>query len=214
MRINHQGYYQSWPHPQFVPLSELITQVGQSWSGKVTCFKTNSLSCTLLARWDEGYAEPWLIVTDLSPQQAQACWYGMRSWIECLFKDMKRGGLGWHHTKMIDPQRAERLWLAIAVSTLYLVSIGGQAEANLPVSSLPSLNEITSDADTEENLTANFGASSLDDNRLELPHPENAIPTRLLSCFRRGFLIILASVLKGMPLPRGRFIPDFSPAPG
>lgn len=110
--------------------------------------------------------------------------------------------LGWHHTKMTDPQRAERLWLAIAVATLYLVSIGGQAEANLPVSSLPTLNEITSDADTEENLTPNFGASSLDDNRLELPHPENALTTRLLSCFRRGFLIILASAIKGLPLPK------------
>ena len=119
MRINSQGFYQSAPKSKFVPLSGLITQVGQSWSGRVNCFKTNSLSCTLLARWDEGYADPWLIITDLTPQQAQICWYGMRSWIECLFKDMKRGGFGWHHTKMIDPQRAERLWLAIAVATLY-----------------------------------------------------------------------------------------------
>ncbi|OLT58054.1 hypothetical protein BJP37_02355 [Moorena bouillonii PNG] len=44
---------------------------------KVTCLKTNSLSCTLLAQWDSGYADPWLIVTDLSPQQAQRklVWY-------------------------------------------------------------------------------------------------------------------------------------------
>ena len=28
------------------------------------------------------------------------CWYGMRSWIECLFKDLKRGGFGWHDTKI------------------------------------------------------------------------------------------------------------------
>ena len=66
--------------------------------------------CTLLARWEQDYAEPWLIVTDLSPQQAQACLYGMRSWIECLFKDIKRGGFGWHHTKMNDSRRAERQW--------------------------------------------------------------------------------------------------------
>jgi hypothetical protein len=26
--------------------------------------------------------------------------------------------------------------------------------------------------------------------------------------------VILASVIKGMPLPKGSFIPDFSPAPG
>lgn len=138
MRINHQGYYRSGDREPFVPLSQLVTQVGQFWSGKVTCFKTNSLSCTLLARWDEGYADPWLIVTDLHPQQAQICWYGMRSWIECLFKDIKRGGFGWHHTKMNDPERAERLWLAISVATLFLVSVGGKAEANLPPSSLPS----------------------------------------------------------------------------
>ena len=230
MRINSQGFYQSAPKLTFRPLSELITQVGQSWRGRVNCFKTHSLSCTLLAQWDEGYADPWLIITDLTPEQAEICWYGMRSWIEregrwgfpslsnhaveCLFKDMKRGGFGWHHTKMTEPQRAERLWLAIAVATLYLVSIGGQAEADLPASSLPPLDEITSNAHTENNLTLNSGESSFDEPRLKHPNSEYTNPTRLLSCFRRGFLIILASVIKGMPLPRGRFIPDFSPAPG
>ncbi len=90
-------------------------------------------------------------------------------------------------------------------ATLYLVSIGGQGEANLSVSSLPSFSEMTSDADTEENLAPNFEASPLDDTRLEHPHSEPTNPTRLLSCFRRGFLIILASAIKGIPLPRGRF---------
>ena len=205
MRINHQGYYRCCARKQFVPLSELITQVGQFWSGKVTCFKTNSLSCTLLARWDEGYADPWLIVTDLNPQQAQVCWYGMRSWIECLFKDLKRGGFGWHHTKMDDPERAERLWLAISVATLFLVSVGGKSEINLSPSSLPPLADITSDIQVDNNVsTPNPTKSSL----------PISPPTRLLSCFRRGFLIILASVIKGMPLPQGHFIPDFFPAPG
>ncbi len=117
---------------------------------------------------------------------------------------VKRGGFGWHHTKMDDPERAERLWLAIAVATLFLVSVGGQAEANLPPSSLPSLSEITSDSEMLENPQSNSVES--------LFLKTNS--TRLLSCFRRGFLIILASVIKGMPLPQGSFIPDFSPAPG
>ena len=159
--------------------------MGQFWSGKVTCFKTNSLSCTLLARWDEGYADPWLIVTDLNPQQAQICWYGMRSWIECLFKDIKRGGFGWHHTKMNDPERAERLWLAIAVATLFLVSVGGKAEANLPPSSLPSLSEMTSDTEMVDNPKhSSVKSLSITTNS-----------TRLLSCFRRGFLVILRECL-------------------
>ena len=31
----------------------------------------------------------------------------MRSWIECSFKDTKRGGFDWHQTKTTDPVRAE-----------------------------------------------------------------------------------------------------------
>ena len=137
MRIKHQGFCRLSASQPFIPLSQLVIQGGEAWSGRVTCFKTNSLCCTLLASWDAGYADPWLMVTDLSPQQARLYWYGMRSWIECLFKDLKRGGLGWHHTKMTDPKRAERLWLALAVATLWLVSIGGQADAHLSPSSFP-----------------------------------------------------------------------------
>ncbi|WP_293090693.1 transposase [Moorena sp. SIOASIH] len=115
MRINAQGYYQPSQvlgdqPPSKLPLSGLITEVGQHWSGRVRCFRSNCVDCTLLARWDHGYADPWLMLTDLSPQQAQIYWYSMRSWIECLFKDIKRGGFGWHHTKMTDPKRAERQW--------------------------------------------------------------------------------------------------------
>lgn len=204
MRINHQGYYRASHHNTFVPMSSLITQVGQHWSGRVTCFATHSLDCTLLANWESGYADPWLILTDLSPQQAQICWYSMRSWIECLFKDIKRGGLGWHHTKMSDPQRAERLWLAIATATLWLVSVGGETDGDLSASSLC------------DNHGQNFSELDLSPSTATVQQTSCVLnqPTRYLSCFRRGFLRILASAIKGMPLPTGRFIPDFSPAPG
>src|SRR5258708_2947557 len=91
------------------------------------------------ARLDWGLEEGVVIVTDLAPEQATAVWYGMRTWIEGGFKDTKRGGWHWHQTKMIDPARAERLWLAIAVATLGVVSVGGEVDANLPVSSLEAL---------------------------------------------------------------------------
>lgn len=109
MRINGMGFYQCPSETTFRPLAQLIAQVGQQWSQQVKCFKNDPLPCTLLARWDQGYADPWLIVTDLTAQQGNIYWYGMRSWIECVFKDIKRGGLGWHHTKMTDPTRVERL---------------------------------------------------------------------------------------------------------
>lgn len=82
MRINQQGFYRLTSHergfsPAWMPLQDLIVKVGQHFQGHVTCFKSNSLSCTLLARWDEGYSDPWLIVTDLPPMDAKIYWYGM-----------------------------------------------------------------------------------------------------------------------------------------
>ena len=194
LRINHQGLVHLNRNRGFTPLADVVKQPGQSFSERVTCFKTHSLDCTLLVRWELGSAEPWLIVTDLEPFQADACWYSMRSWIECLFQDTKRGGWQWHQTKMTDPQRAQRHWLAIALATLWLVSVGGQADANLPPSSLEEL---------PETHPARQQASS----------PPSPGP-RLLSCFRRGFLVILAALLNGLPLPLGSFFPEsFSGVP-
>ena len=55
---------------------------------------------------------------------------------------MKRGGWQWHQTKTTDPARAMRLWLALAVATLWVVSVGGEADATLPESSLEQLPEV------------------------------------------------------------------------
>ncbi len=33
---------------------------------------------------------------------------------------------------LLDPQRAERLWLAMAVATLWMVMLGGEAEKQFP----------------------------------------------------------------------------------
>jgi len=102
-----------------------------SWSGNVTCFRSNPLDCTLLARWDEGYQDPWLIVTDLEPKQSNALWYGFRSWIEASYRDVKSDGWQWHKTRLREPARAERLWLAMAVATLWVVTMGSDEQRSL-----------------------------------------------------------------------------------
>jgi len=81
-------------------------------------------------------------------------------------------------TAMTDPARAERLWLVRSVSTLWVLSVGGQANRAdsaagfddlplLPIRSVPDLH----------------------------PRP------RLLNCFTRGVALILAALLRGDPLP-------------
>jgi hypothetical protein len=188
MRINLGGNFRPVGQARFRPLSTLVPQPGSSWSGLVDCFSTKDrrLSCTLLARWDEEYDEPWLILTDLPPDAASIAWYGMRTWIEQGFKDCKRGGLRWEQTKMTDPARATRLWLVIAVATLWIVSVGGQADASVSPSSFDHL-PLTHIA--RRTCKA-------------WPQP------RRLSCFCRGIIMILIALIKGDPLPLGRFIPE------
>src|SRR5262249_6517696 len=125
----------------FRPLPTFVPQVGTSWYGSGTAFKSRAcdLACTLLARWEEGHPEPWLILTDLPPTCCDPCWYGLRMWIERGFKLAKRGGWQWQATRMTDPDRAARLWLVVAVATVWLVSVGGEAEAQAPQSAVTDL---------------------------------------------------------------------------
>ena len=71
-------------------------------------------------------------VTNIPPPAAEACWYGMRAWIEQGFKKIKGGGWQWQYTRMTDPNRAKRLWLAIAIVTWWLLSIGGDGRSGPP----------------------------------------------------------------------------------
>ncbi len=90
---------------------------------------------------------------------------------------------------MTRPERASRLWLAMAVATLWTVSVGGAVEAAEDSAAL-----------TLEALTA--------DLCVPLPvTPTRRSRPRLLSCFRRGVIHICATLLAGRPLPRGHFVP-------
>lgn len=186
LRIKTSGTFRPQDQGRFRSLALAAPTVGSCWSGLVTCFKTNPLQCTLLARWDEPHDDPWLIITDLLPAQADALWYALRPWIECGFKQTKRSGWQWQNTRMTDPDRASRLWLAMAVATLWVVSVGGQAEAALPASCF-------------EDLPKRHIA-----RRRTTTNPQS----RLLSCFRRGILVIMAALLNGQPIPLGRFYPE------
>src|SRR5260221_576924 len=88
LRINRTGKVRPVGESHFRWLSSLVPEVGTSWSGVVDCFAeaTCRVQCTLLARWDEPYAEAWLVVTDLAPEAANIVWYSMRTWIEAGVK--------------------------------------------------------------------------------------------------------------------------------
>jgi hypothetical protein len=188
MRINRQGHFRPVGERAFRSLATASPQVGNAWCGQVECFsqQQSRLHCSLLACWAEGYQEVWLVLTDLEPTQTTVAWYGMRSWIEAGFKATKRGGWHWHQTKMVDPARAERLWLAIAVATFWVVSVGGEADAAVPVSSLAAMS------DPVVGHRRGVGRAR----------------PRMLSCFARGLLAIVGALIRGEGLLFGWFHPE------
>jgi hypothetical protein len=188
LRINTGGTFRPAKRVHYQPLRKLVPQPGTQWVGVGTAFQgpRRRLNCTLLARWEAGYTDPWLLLTDLTPRAGDACWYGLRAWIEQGFKITKRGGWQWQRTRMTDPQRAARLWLAVAVATLWLLSVGGMAEETIPESTLLPL-----------------AADACPTSR-----PRRATQLRMVSVFRRGWIIILMALINQRRLPRGRFKPE------
>jgi hypothetical protein len=191
LRINLGVKARAVGESDFDWISRWVPTPGTQWQGVVECFagKKSRLVCSLLMQWQEGYEHPWAILTDLAPEAANIAWYGLRSWVECGFKDFKRGGFGWHHEKMQDAGRVERLWLAMAVAMVWMVSLGVEAESQLPTACPQQL--------PEQHIA-----------RKRMNGPSSQPPVRPLSCAQRGRLALLAALLHAEDLPIGRLLPE------
>jgi hypothetical protein len=188
VRINTGGTFRPDPQATYRPLASFVPHPGTCWQGTGTAFKSpqRQLRCTLLACWEPGYTAPWLILTDLPPDASEASWYGLRAWIEQGFKVTKRAGWQWQRTRMTQSDRAARLWLAVAVATLWLLSVGGVADDTIPDSTLLDVS------------------AALAGQRRQ----RRATRLRLVSTFRRGWVTIMVAWLNQAPLPLGVFLPE------
>jgi hypothetical protein len=130
LRIRAQGFWRPMGSRTWRDLSRWPLPQNQTRAWVAEGFKNDEgrLKCTLVGDAGEGPAAPWLIVTDLAPEVAQASWYGLRSWIEQGFKRVKGAGWRWPRTRIRSCERLERLWLAVAVATLWVWEVGGEAE--------------------------------------------------------------------------------------
>jgi hypothetical protein len=127
MRVKKGGKFRPTGWGRFYTLGDLL-QPGGTLCVEGRAYAGSALACTLLASWEAGYAEPWLLLSTLPPEAGQALWYGLRAWIEQGFKVIKGGGWNWHKTRMQDAGRVERLWLVLAVATLWVVALGAEDE--------------------------------------------------------------------------------------
>jgi hypothetical protein len=170
---------------------ELVPAAGRQWQGRGTAFASpqGGLECTLVAWWGPGHDEPWVILTDLPAAACDAAWYAVRAWCEQGFKCTKRGGWQWQQTRMTNPARATRLWLALAVASLWVISVGSELEVP-PAPEAPSGPDLV----VLQKLLA------------------TARRPRRLRLFRLGWLWLLVQAITAQPLPLPRrLVPEAWP---
>jgi hypothetical protein len=173
-----------------VPVRTLVPGPGHAWVGAGVAFKQPRVqrAATLLVVWDAGHADPWVLLTDLAPPAVGVAWYGMRTWIECGFRALKRLGWQWQRTRRRDPERVARHWLVLAVATLWTVAYGTRLE------------------DAER--------CGVPPERLRsAPQWPVPVPVRTVSVFRRGLAQVSQHLVRGRLWTRLWLRPEPWPAP-
>jgi len=177
MRVKAAGTFRPDGWHKGYALKHFAGGPGRRWAGAGLAYPGGPrLACTLLACWEAGHAEAWLLLTDLPAGAANPAWYAWRMWIEQGFKVIKSGCWQWQHTRMTDPQRAARLWAVLAVATLWMVEVGGEGAAlALPAVPAQGRRERLVKAGLRRLLVALVEGAALPRGRL---HPQPAGPPR------------------------------------
>ncbi len=104
---------------------DLVPRPGARWYGRGQVFKkAGGRTVSVIAVWERGCVEPWLLVSDRPASYPRCRGYAKRMWIEELFRDEKRQGFQWQRSRLTDPTRALRLLLIMALATLLTLSLG------------------------------------------------------------------------------------------
>jgi hypothetical protein len=97
----------------------------QCWRAvKVTLERQATHRVNLVTVWEAGEAEPWLLLSDLSAAKQVREIYANRFWIEEMFSDHKSRGLNLESTRLTDPDRLERLLVAVTLAYLWIMEVG------------------------------------------------------------------------------------------
>lgn len=93
-------------------------------SVKVTMDRKASHRVNLVTVWEKGQEEPWLLITNLTDADTVHRIYSQRFWIEEMFSDHKSRGLNLEATRLTDPDRLERLLVAVTLAYLWIMEVG------------------------------------------------------------------------------------------
>jgi hypothetical protein len=103
----------------------LVTNPGDSqWLTDARLTQLHAYPVNLLAHWERGETEPWLLATNHTTPWLTLRDYARRAWTEEMFGDMKRHGVDLESTHLRHFDRLSRLTLAVALLYVWMVAFG------------------------------------------------------------------------------------------
>ena len=103
----------------------LIEKPGQThWSAGAYLTDQHGYQVNLLAHWEKGEKEPWLLSTNFSTPFLTLQGYSRRMWVEEMFGDFKGHGVDLQNTHLRHFGRLSRLMLAVALLYVFVIALG------------------------------------------------------------------------------------------
>ena len=128
LRQKSSQLFRSDAHSPWQAFGDVIDQPGQSvWLGAVDYTEQHAYRTHLLAVWQRGEKQPWLLATNLPTLPAAVKAYRRRMWIDETFGDLKDNGFDLEATRLHTVQHLQRLTLAVMLLYLDLLLSGARA---------------------------------------------------------------------------------------
>jgi hypothetical protein len=123
-----KGYYvkdlDAQGRPIWQPLTQVLTQPGQYWQGRVWLWKAHLRQTWLTAIWQEGEEAPLVVISDEGAGRSYLCRYRKRMRVEATFQDKKSRGFGLHLTHVRQFDHLDRLLLLLSLAIWWLARLG------------------------------------------------------------------------------------------
>ena len=119
-----------WQGPRLCYLDQKRLRPGQCRTFDQVGFTLQAYGpVQLIGWWEDGYAEPLYLVTNVRHTPQACAWYRKRFRIETFFADQKSRGFHLHQSHLSDPQRLMRLMIAACMAYLWIIYLGSMALA-------------------------------------------------------------------------------------
>ena len=127
VRIKQEEWFRKKDRQRFqdwVQCRYFIKKEGQAWYGEVILWKEHEFRTSMRICWEEGYEEPWILVSDLRASHARVTDYGRRMKVESTFQDQKSRLLDIECCRFKNKEHLHRWLFVVFLAIWWLIHLG------------------------------------------------------------------------------------------